>query len=179
MAFKKKKWSKKALKLLGLAANGVPEAQYELAILLLDGTGVPKNDTLALDWLLKSSLLDNEDANYMLYHFYKDGRIVPPNYKIALGFLVKAAEGTNKYAQFELADYHMSQYNKAEAFEWYKKAARQEYAPAQYEVGLCFYHGNGTFQSNQLAKEWLEKAAGRNYTQAEDLLENLDFSQNT
>lgn len=164
------------MKLLGLAANGVAEAQYDLAMLLLAGTGVPKNDKLALDWLLKASALDNEDANYMLYIFYTNGHQVEPNQKVALGFLIKAAKGTNKYAQFELADYYLSKNNKVEAFEWYKKAARQEYAPAQYEVGLCFYHGIGTFQSKHLAKEWLEKAVLKNYQQAEDLLESLDFT---
>lgn len=176
MDFLRKKWSKKAMKLLGLAANGVAEAQYDLAMLMLEGKEVPKNDKLALDWLLKSSALENEDANYMLYTFYTTGREVIQNQKVALGFLIKSAEGTNKYAQFELGDYYLSKNHKVEAFEWYKKSARQEYAPAQYELGLCFYHGIGTFQSKQLAKEWLEKAVLKNYKQAEELLKSLDFT---
>lgn len=161
--------------LLALAAHDVAEAQYDLAVLLLEGKGVPKNPTLALDWLYKASELDNEDANYMLYIFYNEGRGVTPNHKVALGFLSKAAKGTNKYAQFELADYYMGKNNYTEAFEWYKKAARQEYAPAQCELGRCFYHGIGTFQSAQLAKEWLIKAECKNYQQAKDLLDSLEF----
>lgn len=169
-----KNWSKKTLKILGLAANGVAEAQYELGVCYLDGKGVPQNNKLAIDWLIKASDQDNEDANYMLYNCYTNGIAVNQNHKVALGFLVKAAEGTNKYAQFELADYYMGQNKYQTAIEWYKKSARQEYAPAQCELGRCYYYGIGSFKAEVMGKQWLERAAEKNYPQAQDLLNKIE-----
>lgn len=169
-----KNWSKKAMKLLGLAANGVPEAQYELAVCYLEGKGITKNDTLAIDWLFKAASQGNEDANYMLYNCYTNGVAVNQNHKIALGFLVKAAEGTNKYAQFDLADYYMGRSQYELALDWYKKSARQEYAPAQCELGRCYFYGIGTFKAEEVGKDWLERASEKNYPQALDLLNKID-----
>ncbi|MFI3254286.1 MAG: tetratricopeptide repeat protein [Eubacteriales bacterium] len=166
-------WNKKALNDLALAANGVPESQYDVGMRLFYGKGVPKNKKLGLDWLIKSALQNNEDAEYMLYTMYSAGTIVTQNTTVAFGFLKKSAEGTNKYAQYELAEHYMGQSDYDEAIEWLKKSARQEHAPAQYELGSCYYYGRGTIRAEEIGLEWIGKAALKNYQPAKNLLKKI------
>jgi eukaryotic-like serine/threonine-protein kinase len=50
--------------------------------------------------------------------------------------------------------------NKAEAFNWYYRAAEKNYASAQLDVGLIYRNGmNGVTKDEQLARQWLGKAA--------------------
>lgn len=175
MALKKspRGWAKKALNDLALAANGVPESQYDVGIRLFYGKGVPKNKKLGLDWLIKSALQDNEDAEYMLYKLYTEGSIVTQSYTIAFGFLKKSAEGANKYAQFELAEHYMSKNNYDEAIEWLKKAARQEHPPALFELGYCYYFGRGTLKLEDIGIDLIQKAAFKNFQPAKNLLRKI------
>ena len=40
--------------------------------------------------------------------------------------------------------------DQVEAVKWFRKAAEQNYAPAQNNLGVCFYNGDG------VAKDWVE-----------------------
>ena len=46
----------------------------------------------------------------------------------------------------------------AEALRWYRKAAEQGYAKAQYNLGLMYANGHGVHQDFHLSKEWFGKA---------------------
>uniref|UniRef100_A0A914V047 Sel1 repeat family protein n=1 Tax=Plectus sambesii TaxID=2011161 RepID=A0A914V047_9BILA len=46
-----------------------------------------------------------------------------------------------------------------EAEKWYRKAAEQEDATAQYQLGLMYEHGMGVPQSSEEAVKWYKKAA--------------------
>jgi len=50
---------------------------------------------------------------------------------------------------------------------WYRKAAEQNYAPAQYNLGLCYEHGNGVAANRVEAAKWYRKAAEQNYVDAQ------------
>ena len=54
-----------------------------------------------------------------------------------------------------------------EAVKWYRKAAEQNYAPAQYNLGLCYEHGNGVAENRVEAAKWYRKAAEQNYADAQ------------
>lgn len=45
------------------------------------------------------------------------------------------------------------------AVEWYTKAAEQGHAAAQYNLGNCYYDGEGVEKDLQKAIEWYTKAA--------------------
>lgn len=49
--------------------------------------------------------------------------------------------------------------NDSEAFKWYKKAADQGYAPAQYNLGILYDEGRGVPQNRAAAYFWLHLAA--------------------
>lgn len=171
---KTKGWSRKSMKLLGLAAHGNAEAQYELASRFFSGKGVPKNEKLAIEWLIKASDRGNEEAQYLLYTCYNMGTGVPKNPKVALGFLMMSAEGANKYAQFELGEYYEGKNHYDQATEWFKKSARQEYAPAQMELGRCYYYGLGSIRAEEIALGWIQRAIAHNYQPAKDLLRVIE-----
>lgn len=170
---KPKGFSKKSLELLSSAANGDEEAQYQLGLRLLHGEEVPEDHKLAVDWLIKSSNKGYEDAQYLLGTCYASGTGVEQNEKIAMGFYLKAAHAANKYAQFAVGQYYQDAEDHNQATEWFKKAARQEYAPAQFELGKSYYYGLGSIKAEEMAIEWLEKAAAKGSKPAKDLLARI------
>jgi len=55
---------------------------------------------------------------------------------------------------------------------WFRKAAAQEHAGAQGDLGACYVHGEGVEQNLELAVTWLGKAAEQGEVQA---MHNLGF----
>ena len=53
---------------------------------------------------------------------------------------------------------------------WYRKAAEQGYAAAQYNLGINYYNGTGVSQNKEEAKKWLRKAANQGYENAKQYL---------
>ena len=56
--------------------------------------------------------------------------------------------------------------NPAEAIKWYRKAAEQNYAPAQYSMAAIYREGLGVQPNIQEAVKWYEKAAENGYQPA-------------
>jgi TPR repeat protein len=57
-----------------------------------------------------------------------------------------------------------------EAVSWYKKAAEQGLATAQYNLGLCYEYGKCVEQNYKTAMSWYKKAAKQGYSAAQDKL---------
>ncbi len=55
----------------------------------------------------------------------------------------------------------------AEAAMWYRKAAEQGYAAAQFSLGWCYYNGQGVKQDYAEAVKWYRKAAEQGYADAQ------------
>ena len=60
-----------------------------------------------------------------------------------------------------------------EAVQWFKKAAEQGYADAQYNLGCMYANGRGVPQSDKEAAKWLHKAADQGYANAQRELDML------
>lgn len=54
-----------------------------------------------------------------------------------------------------------------EAVTWYRKAADQNYAPAQYDLGFCYAYGQGVAKDDAQAARWFRKAADQNHAAAQ------------
>ena len=61
----------------------------------------------------------------------------------------------------------------AEAVKWYRKAAEQGYAVAQFEMGWCYKHGYGVPKDLAEAKRWYRKAADAGIQEAKKHLAEL------
>ena len=55
----------------------------------------------------------------------------------------------------------------AEAVKWYRKAAEQNYAVAQYNLGCCYDNGQGVAKDYAEAVKWYRKAAEQNDAEAQ------------
>ena len=57
--------------------------------------------------------------------------------------------------------------NFVKAEEYYRKAANQEYAEAQYRLGRCYELGKGVDNNKNMAAIWYEKAAKQGHIEAQ------------
>src|SRR5882672_7128534 len=61
--------------------------------------------------------------------------------------------------------------DQVEAVKWYRKAAEQNYAKAQYNLGVCYERGygcrDGVAEDDAEAVKWYRKAAEQNYAAAQ------------
>src|ERR1039458_7418306 len=62
--------------------------------------------------------------------------------------------------------------NYVEAVKWYRKAAEQDYADAQFNLGNCYHDGEGVAKDYVEAVKWYRKAAEQSYAKAEYNLGN-------
>ncbi len=58
----------------------------------------------------------------------------------------------------------------AEAMKWYRKAADQDFANAQYEVAMMYHQGTGVRKNRAEAKKWFRKAAANGCEEAKKYL---------
>ena len=56
---------------------------------------------------------------------------------------------------------------------WYRKAAEQGHAEAQYNLGIMLHTGDGIPQDKAQGVQWLRKAAAQGYPEAQEYLEEL------
>jgi TPR repeat protein len=54
-----------------------------------------------------------------------------------------------------------------QAASWYRKAAEQGDATAQYNLALMYYHGRGVAHDRQQAETWFRKAAEQGNAEAQ------------
>ena len=57
--------------------------------------------------------------------------------------------------------------DEVEAVKWYRKAAEQNDAEAQNNLGLCYANGQGVAKDEVEAVKWYRKAAEQNYAEAQ------------
>lgn len=85
--------------------------------------------------------------------------------------LLKEAYGGNAKAQHELGAYYECYENDfEEAFKWYKKAADQGLAGAQYSVGSAYDLGQGVEQNSEKAIKWYQLSVEQSAVQLSDML---------
>ena len=65
------------------------------------------------------------------------------------------------------------QSNYAEAVKWFRKAAEQGHADAQYHLGWCYRKGEGVPQDTAEAVKWWRKAARQGNFRAQYWLKDL------
>ncbi|CAG8434186.1 8205_t:CDS:2 [Diversispora eburnea] len=63
--------------------------------------------------------------------------------------------------------------DQVKAFEWFKKAAENDYADGQFCLGKCFYEGLGTKKDILNAIYWFNKAKENGNKYANELLEKI------
>jgi localization factor PodJL len=142
-------------------AAGQPNAQYELAMRLIEGRGVPKDQPAAARWFERAALAGLAPAQYRLGSLYEKGIGVNRDPAAAKRWYLKAAEAGNARAAHNLAVMDMDpgagEPNDLEAAKWFRRAAELGVRDSQYNLAILYARGLGV--EKDLGQAWLWFAA--------------------
>jgi len=95
--------------------------------------------------------------------------------RIAYSFIMEKMQITfsDPVAQFRLGNHAYIGNRYSIAAEWYRKAAEQGHAEAQYKLGFMYQNGRGVKKDDKQAAEWYRKAAAQGNKEAERALQRL------
>lgn len=82
----------------------------------------------------------------------------------------KSATALSPEEMFQNGTWHYDKKNYAKAIEWYRRAAEQGYAPAQFSLGVCYNYGHSVTQDFAEAAKWYRKAAEQGFAKAQNSL---------
>ena len=162
------------------AKKGLARAQYNLGVCYYNGYGVPKDYSKAVYWYTKSAEQGDAYAQCNIGFCYKNGYGVPKDYNKAVYWYTKSAEQGNADAIEALKKLNrektMSEEFKGtpEQIKQYQIAAEQGNATAQYNLGVCYYNGQGVAQDNKKAVYWFTKSAEQGNADAIGALKKLN-----
>ena len=182
----------------GAAEEGHIEAQYHLGLAYRDGRGVPNDDEavwLAAKWFRKAAKGGHARARSCLGDKYRDGDGVAKHIYESVEWFPKDADQVDADvakrllgvairghadAQFVLGRSCLKnlgteqEIDEAEAVRWFREAAEQGHAGAEYHLGLAYRDGCGVTKNDDEAKNWLQEAAEQGNREARN-----DFPQAT
>ena len=144
-------------------AAGAPAAQYELALRLFEGRGLPKDQPAAARWFERAASLGLAPAQYRLGSMLEKGIGVPPDRAAAKGWYLKAAEAGNARAAHNLAVMDAEpagdEPDYVEAAKWFRKAGEFGVRDSQYNLAILYARGLGVEQDLRQSWMWFSLAA--------------------
>jgi hypothetical protein len=156
------------------AGQGDVTAEFKLAHMYYEGSGVPQDYAEAARWYRKAAEQGYAKAQFNLGDLYFRGKGVPQNYAEAVHWTQKAADQSYAKAQAGLGYMYLTgvglPQNYAEAFRWYSKAADQGDATAQHALGYMYTNGIGLPQDYNKAVHWIQKSADQGDAEAQAAL---------
>ena len=169
--------------LLKKAESGDKEAQYQLALKYR----AQKNTKKALEWAIKASKRKKgtkADPKYaeLLAQFYEEGvGFDEPQYRRAFYLYRRLANEKSKFSEYKLGMFYKNSpgdvvtTNPGMARAYFERAAKQDYAPAQYELAMCYKNGFGIRKNPEKCVEILTKAAEAGHARAQAALGRCYF----
>lgn len=127
------------------AANGSPDAQYQLALALTQAGSLSADNRAAVKWLKKAVLKDHAASQHLLGVLIARGQGVRADPEKAVELFRAAAIMGNADAQFDLAK-SLSwgfgcEVNEREALTWYRLAGAQGHLESSLAVGQAYARG--------------------------------------
>ena len=154
-----------------LALEGNPDAQFNLALMYVEGQGVEQDYSKAVYWYTKSAEQGMVYAQHNLALMYVEGQGVEQDYSKAVYWYTKSAEQGIVGDQTLLGSIYSVgkgiKRDDVKAFYWYKKAAENGDERAQSNLGVFYELGRGVEVDNNRAKYWYEMAAAKNLSTAQ------------
>lgn len=141
-----------------LVEEGYAPAQYQMALVHINGWGVRKDAKAGYELLTKAAKQNYPDAQFELALMYAEGKIAKKDLRKAYQLTAAAAEEGLASAQFNLAVMYANgegiTRDYVKAAKWYEKAAEQNYALAQFNLALMYYEGKGVEKSSEKSYFW-------------------------
>jgi TPR repeat protein len=153
------------------AAQGLADGEFNLGGMYFNGTGVTQDYAQAMSWYSKAAVQNFAAAHEKLGEMYYDGHGTATNFQLALGnFAPAAAAGLPESENFMGLMYQRAQgglqTDYTQALAWYAKAAAQNNADAEDNIGYCYLNGLGVPVNLDQARAWFQKAAAQGETAA-------------
>jgi len=149
------------------AAQGYPNAMYNLGLMYQNGFGLKQNYDVAFSWLNKSGISGFDLAQEKLGKIFAANPKVKGNEYRALKWFEMSAEQGNSDVQSMLCLMYRkgwgAKQNKEKAFDWCVKSANQGNAKAIFDLARMYEQGDGVRQSLVTAFYWYELAAELKY----------------
>ncbi len=153
------------------AQGGYVPAQVNLAVLYINGWGVPQNLGAAVQWLHRAADAHSAAAYFNLGELYFKGQGVHQDYGEALRLFRLGAESGNTYAQTNLAYLYDRGLgvprDLAAAAGWYRKAANAGNAMAESNLADMYERGEGVPRDPAMAFHLYQQAAEKGHTGAQ------------
>jgi len=149
------------------AAEGLPKAQLCYGRMLLEGLGVPQDQSLALAWFRRAARGGDLDAINMMGRCLDNGWGTMEDPAAAAEQFKLAAHGGLAWAQYNLG--HMYLNGRGVARDWtrahayYFLAAAQQHPRAMNLLGRCCEEGWGTPGDIEAAAYWYRRSAEGGY----------------
>lgn len=148
------------------AERGNRLAQFNYAMMLLNGEGTQANAGEARKWLRKAADADMSHAQYVFGKMYDDGQFVSRDPAEAHRWFLKAARQGHVQAALALANQFLDGRGTArdnrQAFHWYKLAAEGGDMTAQYVAASFYEHGGDGVERNlKVARAYYAAAAAQ------------------
>lgn len=99
------------------------------------------------------------EAQYQVALNYDSGRGIKRNRHLAWEWMEKAANQRLPIAQGKLGTWYHDECDYEKAVEWWRKAAEQDFAESQHNLGYAYRVGQGVPQDRMLGLEWTQKAS--------------------
>lgn len=146
------------------AEQGVPEAQFQYALMQLDGKFIKKDHAGALALMEDAAASGNALAQFNLAQLYVEQDRGPGGFTKALPFYEKAAATGLPDAQYAMSQIYASgiagrKQDLAEARKYLLLAAKQGYDTAQLDLGTWLVDGRGGERNATEGFVWLKRAA--------------------
>jgi TPR repeat protein len=171
-----------AAKLYRLAAEqGNARAQNNLGYLYYTGQGVPQDGAEALKWYRKAAENGDEFGQSNLGWAYQKGEGVERDYHLAEKWMREAAEQGRPDFQYRYGNLLENEFDKdghqianfAVAAEWYRKAADNGHAKAQFALAELYHGGNLGDDQRPKCIPWYLKAAAQGNAEAKAVIGQL------
>ena len=159
------------------AACGMAGAQLQFGRMLLDGTGVPKDQVAALRWFAKATMAGALDAKIraeaqnMVGRCHELGWGTTVDFGAAVEWYRRAAAANDSWGIYNLGNMLFDGRGIARdhgaAVALYERAARLGHARAMNLLGRCCEEGWGTPRDPVAAADWYRRSAEAGYFRAQ------------
>lgn len=160
-----------------LAARGVPAADYNLALMHLNGD-LPGGAEAALGHMTRAAEAGFVTAMYGIGQLHEQGRLGTPDLARAFAWHLRAAVAGSVDGQVAVGTaYYLGRgadQDMPKAAHWYREAAKGGDVGAQYLIASMYETGLGVERDLRLARYWYEAAAGNGDVAAQAKVEALD-----
>jgi TPR repeat protein len=154
-----------------LAAQGKPDAQFDLGFAYAKGQGIRRDDAIARHWFELAAAQGVAKAQYWMGAMLERGRGGPRSYADAMQWYRRAAEQGFSPAEVALGRFYGRGLGVArdpqQRTDWYRRAAEHGNPVGEWAIGNFYQFGNGMDKDISAARQWYLRAADRGFVPAE------------